>query len=320
MALKYDPEYEAAIAPFKDQQRPVFENVHKLREFHQNLLGTVFRMAPVPQTVQEKQFFTKSTLDGAKVPIHRFATNDVLAHPAPQPAVLYLHGGGFVSGSVDMYRPVVMRNANASGCVLFAVEYRLAPEHPAPAGVEDCFSGLVYLIEHAKELNIDPKRICIMGDSGGGGMAVGVALMARDRGVTPKVAKLLLIYPMLDDRTIIPEDSPLRPFLTWQPRDNVLAWTALLGEEKAGDPEADVSYYVAPARAPSLAGLPPTYVDVGGLDLLKEEIIIFAARLVQEHIEVEMHLWPGVPHGFENYGTSWTARAAGSRLKALKTY
>jgi acetyl esterase/lipase len=125
---------------------------------------------------------------------------------------------------------------------------------------------------------------------------------------------------MLDDRTIIPEGSPLQPFLTWKARDNVLAWTALIGEEKAGDPDADVSYYVAPSRAPSLAGLPPTYVDVGGLDLLREEIVIFVARLVQEHIEVEMHLWPGVPHSFENYGTSWTVRAVGSRIKALKTF
>jgi acetyl esterase/lipase len=319
-SLRYDPEYWAAIAPFADQKQPTFKNVWELREFTQNLLGTMFRLAPGPENVQEKKITFKSH-DGIKLGLHRFATPEVINAPQPQPAVLYVHGGGMVSCTVEIFAPAIARNVALAGMPFFAVDYRLAPEYPAPCGVEDCFAALKYLSEHAKELNIDPARIAVMGDSAGGGLAAGAALIARDRKLSPPLAKQILIYPMLDDRTSYPPDHPLIKFLTWQATDNVLAWNAVLGEGKAGNPDAVVSEYAVPARAKSLAGLPSTYIDVGGLDLFREENIKYASRLMEECVDVEFHLWPGVPHGFESaIGTSWAARAIGSRSKALKSF
>jgi acetyl esterase/lipase len=318
--IRYDPEYWAAVAPFMDQKQPKFKNVWELREFTQNLLGTIFRMAPTPENVMEKKFTYKS-YDGNKRALHRFATVDVLHHPAPQPAVIYCHGGGMVSCTVDIFAPAVARNAASSGLPFFAVDYRLAPENPAPCGVEDVYAAIKYVSDNARDLNIDPSRIAVMGDSGGGCLAAGAALLARDRRLNPPLAKQILIYPMLDDRTALAPDAPLLKFLTWQATDNVLAWTAVLGPDKAGKPGANVSEYAAPARARYLGGLPPTYLDVGGLDLFRDECLEYVTRLAKENVEVEVHVWPGVPHGFESaIGTSWAARAFGSRIKALKGF
>jgi acetyl esterase/lipase len=318
--LRYDPEYWAAIAPFADQKQPTFKNVWELRQFTQTLMGAMFRMAPVPENIRENKFqFTSH--DGIKIGLHQFATTEVLSSVLPQPAVLYVHGGGMVSCTVETFAPNIARQAALAGIPFFAVDYRLAPEYPAPCGVQDCYAALKYMSENAKELNIDPARIAVMGDSAGGGLAAGCALMARDRALSPPIAKQILIYPMLDDRTKVAPDAPILKFLTWQATDNVLAWNAYLGEDKAGKPEADVDEYAVPARAKNLKGLPPTYIDVGSLDLFLQEDVDYAARLMREEVEVEFHVWPGVPHGFESaVGTSWTARAIGSRAKALKGF
>jgi acetyl esterase/lipase len=324
MTIRYDAEYWAAVAPFSGQPQPTFKNVWELRQFTEQLLRVVFRMTPAPETVSEKKFVFKSH-DGVKIGLHRFATAEVLAASGrkPGPAVLYMHGGGMVSGTVEIFAPSIARNTHRAGVPFFAVDYRLAPENPAPCGVEDCYAALRYMSEHASELGIDPARIAVMGDSAGGGLAAGVALIARDRGLSPPLAKQILIYPMLDDRTKFSygADAPLHKFLTWKTADNVLAWDAYLGADRAGRPEAVVSEYAAPARAKNLAGLPPTYIDVGGLDLFRDENVDYAARIMKENIEVEIHVWPGVPHGFESaVSTSAAIRAQMSRTKALKGF
>ena len=225
-----------------------------------------------------------------------------------------------VSCSVEIFGPALARHAKASGVTFFGVDYRLAPENPAPCGVEDGFAALKYVSEHAAELNVDPKRIAVMGDSGGGCIAAGTALLARDRGLSPALAKQILIYPMLDDRTHLDEGEDLHKFLTWQLHENVLSWKALLGE-KAGKPEAEVSAYAAPARAESLRGLPPTYIDIGTLDLFRDENVEYVARMVKENVEVEFHLWPGLPHGFEGAaGTAIVKRVLASREKAMQSF
>jgi acetyl esterase/lipase len=318
--LKYDADYWNVISAYADQPKPQWNDVFEFRAFTENLLRTIFRMGPTPDHVQETKITFKSH-DGAKINLHRFATPEVIKAKEPSPAVLYIHGGGMVSCSVEIFAPSIARNANLHSLPFFAVDYRLAPEHPAPTPVEDCYAALKYLSEHAKEYNIDPKRICVMGDSAGGGLGAGVTLLARDRKLSPPVAKQLLIYPMLDDRTVLPADSQLRQFLSWNESDSLLAWKAYLGEDKAGKPEADVSFYSVPARAPSYAGLPPTYLEVGGLDIFRDETIEYAKRLSQENVEVEFHLWPGVPHGFESApAVQWTTRALGSRGSALKRF
>jgi acetyl esterase/lipase len=224
-----------------------------------------------------------------------------------------------VSCTVEIFAPEMARAVVAQGVQHFAVDYPLAPEHKAPAAVEDCYAALEWLSAHAKEMHIDPSRIVIYGDSAGGGLAAGTSLMARDRGLNPPVAKQVLIYPMIDDRTHYPADWPGMPFLTWKAEDNVLGWDAYLGADKRGREDADVSVYAAPARAKDLTGLPSTYIDVGGLDLFKQENMDFARRLVEADVEVEFHLYPGLPHGFEGgQGSFFVRTALENRIKAIQ--
>jgi acetyl esterase/lipase len=192
-------------------------------------------------------------------------------------------------------------------------DYRLAPEHPDPAPVEDCYATVRWAAAHAREIGIDPARIAVMGASAGGGLAAGVTLLARDRG-GPAIARQLLIYPMLDDRTRT-ADPEMAHALLWSVDDNVTGWNALLGEADADD----VSVYAAPARANDLSGLPPAYIDVGGLDLFRDEDVDYATRLQRCGVPVELHVVPGVPHAFDILAPESSAgrQVTESRLRFL---
>jgi acetyl esterase/lipase len=179
--------------------------------------------------------------------------------------------------------------------VVVSTEYRLAPEHPHPAPVEDCFAALQWLAEQATQLGADPSRLVVAGASAGGGLAAAVALMARDRG-GPALAAQVLIYPMLDDRAQTPSSTELDGEGIWDHTSNATGWGALLGDA-AGGP--DVSPYAAPARAESLAGLPTTYLDVATVETFRDEVVEYASRIWQEGGAAELHVWPGGFHGFE---------------------
>ena len=199
---------------------------------------------------------------------------------------------------------------------MLVVDYRTAPEHPHPTPVEDCYAALAWLAEQAPALGVDPARLAVMGDSAGGGLAAGVCLMARDRD-GPAVAQQLLIYPMLDDRPS-PPDPALMRFLTWTYDDNLTGWGALLAE-KAG--AQDVSPYAAPARATDLTGLPDTYIDVGDLDIFRDEDMAYAQRLSGAGVPTEFHLHPGCPHIFETVarGADVSKRAMHDRIRRLRS-
>jgi len=231
-------------------------------------------------------------------------------------AVVYLHGGGMIGSSVDHFDRTIAGYVADTGVPMLAVDYRLAPEHPHPTPVEDCYAGLTWLVEHAAELNVDPARIAVMGDSAGGGLAAGTTLLARDRGLP--VARQILVYPMLDDRTTT-DDPALAPFLGWSADDNYTGWHALLGDA-AGGPE--VSSYAAPARASDLSGLPPSYVEVGELDLFRDESVDYARRIAAAGASVELHVHPGCPHGFELIApdSAVARRARADRLRVLKGF
>lgn len=235
----------------------------------------------------------------------------------PGSAVLYLHGGGMIFALEhigEMYDVAVREYVAASGVPMLVVDYRVAPEHPHPTPVEDCYATLQWLAGNARALGFDRSRLAVMGDSAGGGLAAGVCLMARDRG-GPAVAQQLLIYPMLDDRTTIP-DPQLLPFLTWTYDDNITGWGALLGESAGTD---RVSQYAAPARADDLTGLPPTYIDTGDLDIFRDEDIAYARRLADAGVPTELHLHPGCPHAFEGLasGAGVSKRAINDRVRRL---
>ncbi len=232
---------------------------------------------------------------------------------AAGPAAVYLHGGGMIMGTVAQYDRWVAAYAADSGVPLLAVDYRRAPEHPHPAPVEDAYAGLAWLAAHARELGVDPARIALMGDSGGGGLAAAAALLARDRGLP--VARQILIYPMLDDRTTVP-DPALAPWAGWSYDDNYTGWHALLGD-LIGQP--DVPAYAAPARAADLSGLPATYIEVGELDIFRDEAIEYARRIAASGTSVELHVHPGCPHGFDRISpqADVVRRARADRLRAL---
>ena len=181
--------------------------------------------------------------------------------------------------------------------------------------VEDCYAALQWLQSKAEEFGVDPTRIAIMGESAGGGIAAGVTLMARDRGLSPPLAKQILIYPMLDDRNIIPNPQ-IETYAPWKSFDNKVGWQALLGDLYGTD---QVPAYAAPARATDLSNMPPTYIDTGGLDLFRDEDINYAARLAHANVPTEFHLYPGVPHGFEGVSEtiSVTRRALENRQAAM---
>ena len=212
------------------------------------------------------------------------------------PALLWIHGGGYVVGNVEGTDLYVRRLVQAVGCLAVSVEYRRAPEAPFPAPLEDCYAALKWLAASAAELGVDARRLAIGGASAGGGLAAGLALLARDRAEVAVMFQLL-IYPMLDDRNIVPASAIVPDSLLWSRANNRIGWQAYLGAEPGGE---NVSAYAAAARAVDLAGLPPAYIPVGELDLFLQENIDYAARLMQAGVPAELHVYPGAYHGFEN--------------------
>lgn len=213
---------------------------------------------------------------------------------APLPAVLHIHGGAYILGTPEMSVPELVETAHQLGVTILSVDYRLAPEHPFPAGIEDCYTALGWLHENAATLNIDPARIAVQGESAGGGLAASLALLARDRGVY-SLAFQLLDAPMMDDRTCVRPRNPVTGEFIFTPRDNHFGWNCLLDAEPG---EGDVSPYAAAARATRLAGLPPTLIATGALDLFLHENIDYAMRLIAAGVAAELHVYPGCPHGY----------------------
>ncbi len=240
--------------------------------------------------------------DGTAIELRHYAKPG----SAPGSAVLYAHGGGMIMGSLDLYDEVISWYVDQTGVPFVSVGYRRAPEATATMLAEDVFAALTWLVGHAADLAADPGRIAVMGDSGGGGLAAGAAILARDRGVA--LARQILVYPMLDDRNQTP-DPALAPYLTWSYDDNFTAWSAVLGED-LGTPA--VSPIAAPARLADHRGLAPAYLDVGDLDIFRNEDLSYGRSLALAGVPVEFHLHPGAPHGWERF-----APYAGSARRAL---
>lgn len=211
----------------------------------------------------------------------------------PLPALLWIHGGGFCIGSYDMDDAQCERIAEELQCLVASVEYRLAPEHPFPAGPEDAYAALVWLAGQAGALGVDPGRIAVGGVSAGGGLAAGVVLMARDRG-GPALKYQLLIYPCVDDAHTSVSSLAITDPRVWSREASLIAWRNYLG----GKADGPVSPYAAPARAEDLGGLPPAFVLAADRDLLCDENIAYAQRLSQAGVAVELHVYPATFHGF----------------------
>ncbi|MCB2175392.1 MAG: alpha/beta hydrolase [Actinomycetales bacterium] len=218
-----------------------------------------------------------------------------VAVPAPVPVLYHLHGGGLVAGSAYEDLPPLLELAAATGTAVAALEYRLAPEWPFPAAVDDAHAGLVWLAQRGAGLGLDTGRVVVTGVSAGGGLAAATALVARDRG-GPALAGQMLVYPMLDDRNNLPSAVQMAGAGTWDRTANATAWRAYLGEQVGGP---GVPAHAAPAREPDLSGLPPAFIDVGSAETFRDEDVAYAARLWRHGGEAELHVWPGGCHGFD---------------------
>ncbi|KAF2968200.1 hypothetical protein GQX73_g5392 [Xylaria multiplex] len=315
--LRYDGEYAAWWEPRGEKPRmPPCETVLEFRQYNNAFARAAWAKVPPEPTIQRVRYSDVVSHDGATISVMRFVTAAQLSPATTEtkssilrsemgaglPSLLYVHGGGMVAGNVDIMTARLARFAALSGVQIFAVEYRLAPEFPAPIPPEDCYAALIWLHSHAAELGLDRARIGIMGDGAGGGLAAATTILARDRGLHPPLKSQTLISPMLDDRAAANMasrgDSPLLAFATIPLQSVRMCWRAYLGPG-AGHSNGDISPYAVPARMSDLRGLPATYIDVGGLDLFRNECAEFAQRLAEADVQVEFHLLPGVPHHFE---------------------
>jgi acetyl esterase/lipase len=217
-----------------------------------------------------------------------------------------------ILGNVEGESPVASAICEHVDAVVVSVEYRLAPENPYPAPVEDCYAGLLWMAANAAELGFDPDRLAVYGGSAGGGLTIAVTMLARDRG-GPPIRFQMPIYPMIDDRNETPSSHEITDIGLWDRAGNIEAWKWYLGD---GKPDQ----YAAPARAENLAGLPPTFIDVGTVDMFRDEDIAFAQRLMQAGVPTELHVNPGAYHAAEVFAAAapLSERIWARRYEALR--
>jgi len=219
-------------------------------------------------------------------------------HEGERLAVLYnIHGGGMVVGHRSWETARVVDLVEEHQIVGVTVEYRLAPEHPYPAGVEDCYEGLVWLANNATELAIDPDRIIVMGGSAGGGFAAAVSLLARERS-GPRPRGQLLLCPMLDNTNSSASSRQFDGIGTWQRSSNLMAWECVLGADATS---ADAPPAASPSRATDLRGLPPAFIEVGSAEMFRDEDVDYATRIWRVGGSAELHVWSGGCHGFDMF-------------------
>ncbi|WP_336140951.1 alpha/beta hydrolase [Acinetobacter sp. 102] len=235
----------------------------------------------------------------------------------PSPAVLWIHGGGYVMGTPEMDASLCERFVLEAGCQVVAVDYHLAPEYPYPAPLEDCYDSLCWLSENASALGVDADKIAVAGASAGGGLTAAVSLLARDR-KGPKIAFQMPLYPMIDDRLQTHSSTEIQDSRVWNEQSNRNAWAMYLGDMLA----QQVPSYAAPARAEDYAHLPPTYTCVGDQDPFRDETMDYVAALAKVGVPTEFHLYPGCFHGFDGYApmTVIGQQAIQQYVQALATF
>jgi acetyl esterase/lipase len=316
MVFRIDPELGAAMAAgaaaFADIQPPPRGDYLALRALTDGAMAAAASASVAVSASPDVRMSPYATQrDGAEIPLRWYTRERSL----PGSAAVFVHGGGMVCGGVELFDSIIRHYVQLSGVPLLAVDYRLAPENPGTGPAEDVLAALTWLLEQAGELEVDPARVGIIGESAGGGVGAGAAILARDKGIA--VAKQILVCPMLDDRNLAP-DPLLAGLLTWDYDSNFTGWNALLGDQLGGP---DVSPYAAPARLFDFAALAPAYIEVGEVDLFRDESISYAQRLLKAGVSCELTVRPGAPHGFEffNQESSIGRRVFADRARALRS-
>ncbi|RKT87802.1 Acetyl esterase/lipase [Saccharopolyspora antimicrobica] len=285
--VPYDPELEPGLAAFLElvEQVPLRAETILANRAHFDSI-----VPPVEAAIGDRPVdFEHVTAPGVELTVLR-----PRGGISGAPGICSIHGGGMVLGNRAFGAAGLVDDVLRFGAVAVTVEYRLAPEHPAPAAAEDCYAGLCWFAEHAGELGVDPARILVGGSSAGGGLSAAVALMARDRG-GPALVGQLLDCPMLDDRNETVSSRQYDGIGAWDRNNNDTAWNAILGSRRGTDA---VSPYAAPARANDLSGLPPAFISVGAAEVFRDEAIDYATRIWATGGRAELHVWSGGYHGF----------------------
>jgi acetyl esterase/lipase len=216
-------------------------------------------------------------------------------HVAGAPGFFFTHVSGMIFGDRFVGVAPILDYVVAMNAVVVTVDYRLAPENPAPAALEDSYAALSWTAAHAGELGFDPARLVTVGGSAGGGLAAGITLMARDHG-GPAIAAQVLMYPMLDEHNDTVSSRQIDGIGIWDHTSNNTGWTALLGDRRGTD---RISVYESPSRATDLTDLPPTYLEVGSAEVFRDETVAYASAIWAAGGVAELHVWPGGFHLFE---------------------
>jgi acetyl esterase/lipase len=295
MMERLDPEIAGPLEGFMKVMGDIKFNLEDLPAMRANgaqMMAVMIGQLPAIEGVTTEDRIVPGSEGAPDVAIRVYKPTD---RPADLPALLWIHGGGYILGSVEQDDMRAKTMTLEGKCVTVSVEYRLAPENPFPAPLEDCYAALKWTASHAGEFSIDKNRIAIGGASAGGGLAAGLALLARDRAEVDVMFQFL-IYPMIDDCNIVPANDTLPDTLMWTRESNLMGWRAYLGCEPGGK---DISPYASVMRATDLAGLPPAYIAVGELDLFAEENMTYARRLIESCVPTELHVYPGGCHAFD---------------------
>ncbi|MGH1488733.1 MAG: alpha/beta hydrolase [Acidimicrobiales bacterium] len=294
LAARLDEDHAAVLGVLPEGLLDLTD-INKTRAGLDKLMGA-FPKPALPPGVAVEDVHVPGHLDGDPDVMVRVYRPDNLA--AGSPALYWIHGGGMVLGSVDMNDVDCAARAADFGCLVASVEYRLAPEHAFPAPMNDCYAGLSWLASSAADLGINADRIVVGGGSAGGGLAAGLALMARDLG-GPAICYQLLVFPMLDHRNSTASNQAIVDDRVWNRDANSAAWTAYLGA--AVQASGKIPPYASPAIAEDLSGLPPAYINVGEFDMFLDEDVAYALALMRAGVATELHVYPGAFHGSNTF-------------------
>jgi len=281
-------------------------------------INLIMHLMPAPKTPEDilvENVFIPGQDDRTKIRLRIYKPKSI---SAPTPALLWIHGGGYVIGKPEIDDFICAEYVRELGIVVVSVDYRCAPKHPFPAGLNDCYCALQWAATYAQELNVDSKRVAIGGASAGGGLAAALVQLAHDRQEIKPIFQLL-VYPMLDDRTVLRADIDDSQNITWTQKSNRYGWESYLGKECGAE---DVPAYSVPARRADLSGLPPAWISVGSLDVFHDEDVAYAQRLKECGLECEIDIIAGAFHGFDVFDPQIpiVQNFRKSQIVALKKY